>query len=73
MKKYRAEDCAVGENVWSSNAVEYNSPSEAYEWLDNLGDRWSGFDLSRVVSSDTPRRQPLDLGKDVIYQNHRNR
>jgi hypothetical protein len=71
MKKYRAEVCAVNENVWSSNAMEYNSPSQAYEWLDGLRNRWFGYNLSRVVSSDTPRNQPLDLEKDVIYQNYR--
>ena len=71
MKKYRAEVCAVGENVWSSNAMEYDNPSEAYEWLDGLKSRWFGYNLSRVVSSDTPRNQPLDLEKDVIYQNYR--
>lgn len=69
--KFRAEVTGKGENVWSNNAIEYNTEEEAKKWLDGLADRWFGYDMSRVVPVTTPPRQPVDMEKDVLYQNFR--
>jgi hypothetical protein len=69
--KYRAEVTGIGENVWSGNAMEYDTEQEAKEWLDGLSGRWFGYDMSRVVPVTTPRGQKVDLVNDVIYQNFR--
>ena len=69
--KYRAEVTGKGENVWSGNAMEYDTEEEAKQWLDNLSQRWFGYDMGRVVPTTTPKGQPVDLENDVIYQNFR--
>jgi len=69
--KYRAEVTGIGENVWSGNAMEYDSPEEAQQWLDGLKNRWFGYDMGRVVSDEVPRNQPVNFESDVIYQNFR--
>lgn len=69
--KFRAEVTGKGENVWSTNAKEFNTPEEAKEWLDNLSSRWFGYDMGRVVPTTTPKGQPVDLANDDIYQNFR--
>lgn len=69
--KYRAEVAGRGENVWSTNALTFDTPEEAQKWLDGLKGRWFGYDLSRVVPVTTPKRQNVDLDNDDIYQNFR--
>ena len=69
--KYRADVAGIRENVWSTNAKEYDTEEEAKAALDNLADRWFGFDMSRVVPTTTPRNQPVDMQNDIIYQNFR--
>lgn len=70
--KYRAEVAGIGENIWSKNGVEYDTPEEAKKWLDNLSDRWFGYDLSRVVSTTTPLREVVNMDeKETFYQNYR--
>ncbi len=69
--KYRAEVTGIGENRWSTNAMEYDTEQQAKEWLDGLSGRWFGYDLSRVVPTTTPKDQPVDMMNDVIYQNFR--
>lgn len=69
--KFRAEVAGKGENVWSSNAMEYSTEKEAQQWLNKLSSRWFGYDLSRVVSTSVPKNQKIDLNKDKIYQNFR--
>jgi hypothetical protein len=69
--KFRAEVAGTRENVWSTNAMEYNTPEEAKVWLDGLSSRWFGYDMGRVVSTDTPRREAIDLVNQDIYQNFR--
>jgi hypothetical protein len=68
---FRAEVTGMGENVWSTNAIEYNTEEEAKKWLDNLSGRWFGYDMSRVVPSSVPKGQPVDMENDIIYQNFR--
>jgi hypothetical protein len=69
--KFRAEVAGKGENVWSTNAMEFNTEQEAEKWIDNLAGRWFGFDMARVVPVSTPPRQPVDMENDVIYLNYR--
>lgn len=69
--KYRAEVTGKGENVWSTNAMEYDTEEEAKEWLKGLAGRWFGYDMSRVVPTSVPKAQPVDLENDVIFQNFR--
>lgn len=68
--KYRAEVTGIREDVWSSNGLEYDNPEEAKKWLDNLSQRWFGYDMSRVVPVDTPARQKVSP-EDELYQNFR--
>lgn len=70
-KKFRAEIAGIRESVWTKNQLEYDTEKEVKDWLDGLAHRWTGYDLSRVVSTDTPIGQPIDLEKDIIYQNFR--
>jgi hypothetical protein len=69
--KFRAEVTGKGENRWSGNAMEYNTEEEAKEWLNNLANRWFGYDMSRVVPVTVPTGQQLDMANDIIYQNFR--
>lgn len=70
-EKYRAEVAGRGEDTWSTNAMEYNTPEEAQEWLDNLKMRWFGYDMARVVPVSTPARERVDPSDPTIYQNFR--
>jgi hypothetical protein len=69
--KYRAEVTGTRENVWSTNAMEYDTEEEAKEWLKGLSGRWFGYDMSRVVPTSVPKGQPVDMENDVIFQNFR--
>ena len=71
--KYRAEVGGVGENNWSSNAMEYDTEQEAKDWLTRLSDRWFGYDISRVVTTDTPNRQNINPQSQNIFQNFRSK
>ncbi len=68
--KYRADVAGIGENRWSNNSKEYDTPEEAKKWLDGLASRWFGYDLSRVVPTDTPVNEPVDMNGE-FYQNFR--
>lgn len=68
--KYRAEVAGIGEKVWSTNAKEYDTEEEAKAWLDEKRFSWFGYDMGRVVTTDTPRNQPV-RPDDVVYQNFR--
>jgi hypothetical protein len=69
--KYRAEVAAVGEDVWSTNSMTYDTEEEAKKWLDGLSQRWFGYDMGRVVPTTTPKGEPVDMENDDIYQNFR--
>ncbi len=71
MEKFRAEVTGIGENVWSCNGMEYDTDAQAKEWLDGLSTRWFGYDMSRVVTVDTPKRQMVNFETDSFYQNFR--
>lgn len=68
--KYRAEIAAIGESVWSNNAMEYDSIDEVKTWLDGLASRWFGYDMSRIVTTDTPKNEKI-LPYQETYQNFR--
>lgn len=68
--KYRTDIGGLKENVWSNNAMEYNSIEEAKYYLDGLANRWFGYDLSRIVTTDVPKNQPIDMNGE-FYQNFR--
>jgi hypothetical protein len=69
--KYRAEVTGTRENVWSGNAMEYDTEEEAKEWLKGLAGRWFGYDMSRVVPTSVPKGQAVDLENDILFQNFR--
>lgn len=69
--KWRADVAGVRETVWSNNAIVYNTPEEVKKWLDKLSTRWSGYDMSRVVPSQTPTGERIDMNDPDIYQNYR--
>lgn len=71
--KYRAEVAGIGENTWSTNAIEYDTPEEAKKWLDDLSGKWFGYDMSRVVPIPTPRGEEINRVSNEIYQNFRQR
>jgi len=68
--RYRADIAARGENVWSNNAMEYETMEEVKAWLDDLSLRWYGYDMSRIVSADTPKNEQV-LPEQKVYQNFR--
>jgi len=68
--KYRADIGALNENVWSNNSMEYDSYEEVKSWLDDLSMRWFGYDLSRIVTIDTPKNEPIDFNGE-FYQKFR--
>lgn len=68
--KYRTDIGGLKENVWSNNAMEYDSIEEAKQFLDGLAHRWFGYDLSRIVTTDVPKNQPIDMNGE-FYQNFR--
>lgn len=68
--KYRADIAAINEDVWSNNAMEYDSIEECKAWLDGLASRWFGYDMSRIVTTDTPKNEQI-LPSHKTYQNYR--
>jgi len=72
-EKYRAEVGAVGENKWSGNAMEYDTPEEAKDWLRGLSMRWFGYNIARVVPVSTPTNQTIDANDSTIFQNFRSK
>lgn len=71
--KYRAEVTGINENVWSGNAIEYDTIEEAEQYLNNLSMKWFGYDMSRIVPTTTPTRQKVDYDNDMFYQDFRHK
>lgn len=69
--KFRCDIAGVGESKWSHNAKTYDTRQEAEEWLDNLSTRWTGYDMSRIVTEDTPTHELIDMNDPHIHQNYR--
>jgi hypothetical protein len=70
-EKFRAEVTGKGENVWSTNGIEFDTSESAKKWLDGLSDRWFGYDMGRVVPISTPTREPVNMESNIFYQNFR--
>ncbi len=69
--KYRADVAGINEATWSNNAMEYDTPEEVKEWLKGLSSRWFGYDMARVVSTNTPKGEAIDKNDESIFQNFR--
>lgn len=68
---FKAEVAGIGEDVWSGNALLFGTREAAEAYIYDLAGRWFGFDLGRVVTADTPKRQPVDLNDPTIVYNAR--
>jgi hypothetical protein len=73
METFRAEVLGVGENVWSSNSMEFKTEQEAKDWLIGLSRRWFGCDAGRIVKNSTERNQEVNWDTDTFTFNFRNR
>jgi len=70
--KFRADVTSIKEMRWSSNSLEHETYQSAQAYLDGLSERWTGFDMSRIVPVDTPKNEQVDLVNHTLYQNFRN-
>lgn len=68
---FKVQVAGTGENVWSENALRHQSEDEAKAYASNLLSRWTGADMARVVSSETPNREPVDPNDPRITHNYR--
>jgi len=68
---YKAQVAGIGEDVWSENALRFDTPEEARAYILDLANRWFGFDLGRVVTEDTPSRESVDMSDPRIVFNTR--
>lgn len=71
MTDFKAEVAGIGEDVWSGNALLFGTREAAEAYILELSTRWFGFDLGRVVTADTPPRQPVNLSDPTIVYNAR--
>lgn len=58
-EKFRADVQGTGENVWSSNGLEFDTPEAAEKYARDLGSRWTGIESYRVVPVSTPRGETV--------------
>ena len=61
----------VKESVWTSNGLTYQDHESAKKYLDNLADRWFGFDIARIVPASTPRGEIISQDDTTIVLNYR--
>jgi hypothetical protein len=71
MQTFRAEVTGLNENVWSTNSLEFETKQEAIDWVKDLSGRWFGCDMGRVVTTDTPRNQQVNIETDELVFNYR--
>lgn len=67
----KVQVAGVGEDVWSENALRFDTTEEATDYAHDLLGRWYGADLARVVPADTPNRESIDLNDPKIVINYR--
>jgi hypothetical protein len=53
--RYRVDVHGIGDNVWSNNALTFDSEQAATDYGNNLYSRWMGMDAFRVVPDSTPK------------------
>jgi hypothetical protein len=70
-KRFRAEVTGVGEMVWSTNAMRYETADEAKGWVDAVSQRWFGFDAARVVDETVPMNEAFDATDETIVLNYK--
>lgn len=68
---WKAQVAGTGESTWSGNGVTFDTPEEAKAWIADLSMKWFGFDMGRVVPSDTPTGQSVDPSDPQITHNFR--
>ena len=68
---FKVQVAGIGENVWSENALRFDSVEEAKAYASDLLGRWFGADMARVVPSDTPTRAAVEPGDAAIVINYR--
>lgn len=69
--KFRCDVAGVNESRWSNNSMTYETQEQAEKYLDGLSMRWTGYDMARIVTEDTPTRELIDNNDPTIYQNYR--
>lgn len=69
--RYRADIGGNGERTWATNALRFDTEEDATIYAKELLGRWMGADIARVVTSDTPDREDIDLSDERIVVNWR--
>jgi hypothetical protein len=67
----RVDVGAVGESRWATNRVRFDTQEEATAYASDLLARWMGADITRVVPTDHPEGEPIDLDDSRIAANFR--
>ncbi len=62
--KYRPEILAHGETTWANNSIECETYEEAAASARRTFMNWFAADTWRVVTTDTPKRQPYVPGSE---------
>lgn len=71
MSEYRADIAGSGEGTWATNALTFPTAELAEEYANDLLGRWMGADMARIVTTDTPKGEPIDLNDERIVVNYR--
>lgn len=71
MSEYRADIAGSGEKTWATNALTFTTPEDAEAYANDLLGRWMGADLARIVTTDTPKNEPIDMNDERIVVNYR--
>lgn len=67
--KYQVACCES--NNWAENKVRFDTPELAAVGARELMDRWMGCDLARVVPTETPSVEPVDMADKSIIIDER--
>lgn len=63
---YRVDVAVEGERDWATNALRFETTQEASDYASDLAGRWMSVLAARVVSEETPDREPIDLTDDRV-------
>lgn len=56
---FRVDVQGVGETIWVSNALRFDTEAEAEAYARDLFARWMGMQAWRVVPESTPERERI--------------
>lgn len=70
-QQYRIDVGGVGETRWSNNSLTFDSHDKAALYADDLLGRWTGGDIARVVTTDVPKHEPINLSDERIVVDYR--